>query len=253
MSATSRPLLDLERPSGWPPDLQSSLEGQAELFVAWEAGQGDIPAPRYDKAIEGVANALHRHTIVGWHCTRLTEAEAKDIMDNGMRLPDGAMLSSRIDAVVEAGQLAATVAPLLKSANQANEGYRKGRVWFCFYAPRRADERGIERFFRHWGGEALYNSHEHNQLTSPALKAIGTPYIVEGDIPIAFMAPRQNLALNLVDRLLASRGYRQRVSTDHDGYIVQPLPARNVRRVIRFPDPVFLDLTGCAEWETPIT
>jgi hypothetical protein len=47
-----------------------------------------------------------------------------------------------------------------KSENQSDEKYRKNMIWFCFFLPKIAGEHGIMRFFRSWGGEALYNSHE---------------------------------------------------------------------------------------------
>jgi hypothetical protein len=46
------------------------------------------------------------------------------------------------------------------SKNQAGDLNRAGKIWFCFFPPHHAGQRGIERFFRYWGGEALYNSHQ---------------------------------------------------------------------------------------------
>lgn len=207
----------------------------------------------FDKAIYGLIDALQPYEIVGWHCTRLTDAEADDILRDGMQLPDVAMLARRIDAVVKANKLAPDIARLLKSKNQADEEYRAEMVWFCFFPPRKAGEEGIERFFRHWGGEALYNSHEDDPVTAPALSCIGTPCIVEANVPIASLAKHEGLAFNIIRRFLTSRGYCTSESTDYDGRIVHPLPTANIRRVIRFPDPDFFVLTGCSEWSRSIT
>jgi len=64
---------------------------------------------------------------------------------------------------------------------------RPAEVWFCFIPPRWAGEHGTERFFRHWRGEALYNSHVRDPATSPALRAVGPPALVAADVPIALL------------------------------------------------------------------
>ena len=46
-----------------------------------------------------------------------------------------------------------------------------------------------------------------------------------------------------------SHGYCTMESTYYEDYIVHPLPAEHVRRVISFPDPDFYSLTNCDEWK----
>ena len=157
----------------------------------------------FDGAIVGLANVLQPHEMVGWHCTRLTDPEIEEISRNGMRLPDGTILARRIDAVAEAGCLAPDVARLLKSRNQADEENRSGTVWFCFFPPGRAGKDGIGRFFRHWGGEALYNSHERDPVSSQAISCIGTPCLVEANVPIAALA-RTYLKIEIGTELIYS-------------------------------------------------
>ena len=251
-SAFARERIDLDHPATWPADLRAFLEEHHELFSGWETQQGSVSAQTFDEAIDQLANLLQPHEIVGWHCTRLTDEEIEAISRNGMGLPDGRMLTRRIDAVMEAGCLAPDVAQSLKSRNQADEENRAGAVWFCFYPPGRAGEHGIVRFFRHWGGEALYNSHERDPITSQAINCIGTPCLVEANVPIALLARYGGLELNVVRRFLVGRGLPARLPADHEGRIVSPLPAANVRCVVRFPDPDFLDLTGCLDWANPI-
>ena len=224
-----------------------------ELFLRWETTQGGVSPQMFDGAIVGLANVLQPHEMVGWHCTRLTDPEIEEISRNGMRLPDGTMLARRIDAVAEAGCLAPDVARLLKSSNQADEENRPGTVWFCFFPPGRAGEDGIGRFFRHWGGEALYNSHERDPVSSQAISCIGTPCLVEANVPIAALARHCGLEFNILRRFLVGRGLPGQGSADYEGRIVRPLPAVNVRRVIRFPSPDFLELTRCLEWVRPIS
>ena len=251
-TALDKERIDLDLPTTWPGALCAFLENHHELFLRWETKQGGVSAQMFDKAIVDLSSVLLRYEIIGWHCTRLREMEINEISHNGMQLPNAAMLARRIDAVVEANGLAPDVARLLKSRNQADEDNRAGMVWFCFYPPRRAGEGGIGRFFRHWGGEALYNLHEPDSVSSPAISCIGTPCLVEANVPIASLAKHSGPELNIVRRFLVSRGQPAQGSTDYNGRIVQRLPAANIRRIVRFPDPDFLELTGCSEWVRPI-
>jgi hypothetical protein len=195
---------------------------------------------------------LRSYSLVGWHCTRLTNAEIDNIVASGMDLPNLAMLTRRIDAVTEDGLISTAVSNRLKSENQAHESNRAGMVWFCFFPPRLAGQGGIGRFFRHWGGEALYNTHEDDPNMSPILRSIGTPAIVEAEVPISALAPHSSLDMKVARRFLISRGYQTGEPCDFEGRIIFPLSANNVRRMVRFPDPAFVELSGCNSWDEPI-
>jgi hypothetical protein len=210
-------------------------------------------APTYDSAIHGLCVLLQRYAITGWHCTRLTRAEIAAIISNGMGLPDAAMLNRRIDAVVDAGLITEPVARRLKAENQAHESMRADRVWFCFFPPRLGGKNGIERFFRSWGGEALYNSHERDAVTGVAISSVGVPCLVEADVPIASFVDRPvGLSFKIVRRFLISRGHHTNEPVDHEDQIKRPLPPDNIRRIICFPDPEFVTLTGCDGWHDPL-
>lgn len=251
MSAVSRMLLDLDQPRKWPAPLLSYLDAQYDLFLDWKTEQNWVTGSGYDEAIDGLADVLQSYEIMGWHCTRLTNMEAEEMLRDGMQPPDAMMLARRIDALEKANQITPYVARRLKSENQADEENRAGRIWFYFSPPRTAGESGIGRFFRHWGGEALYNSHENDQETSSAIRRIGTPCIVEANVPIAPLERISSLAFKIVRRFLISNGYDSTEPTDHEDCIKCPLATENIRRIIRFPDPDFLSLTGCSGWHRP--
>lgn len=246
-------LLDLDCPGFWPMALLAYLDSHKDLFLRWETGQGQISSQAYDRAIIGLRSSLQPYEILGWHCTRLTEAETNEILCNGMKLPNALVLERRIDALVDDDLIAPGIARHLKSENQAGKTYRAGRIWFCFFPPRNAGEDGIGRFFRHWGGEALYVCHEKDPVTSPAISCIGLPRIVEAYVPISSLQPHGNLEKSIYCRYLLARGYRITESIDYEDYIVQPIPAEKVKRVISFMDPDFCILTGCSEWRSLIT
>lgn len=169
-----------------------------------------------------------------------------------MELPNLVTLTRRINAVTKGGLISIGVSNRLKSENQANESNRAGMLWFCFFPPRLAGQGGIGRFFHHWGGEALYNIHEDDSETSPILRSIGTPAIVEVEVPISILAPHSSLDMKVARRFLISRGYQTGERCDYEGRVIFPLPAKAVRRIVRFPDPAFVELSGCNSWDEPM-
>ena len=243
-----RILLDLNRPSSWPAALSTYLDEHHDVFRTWEAKSNQASASLFDEAIYGLRDILLAYEIRGWHCTRLTDTETHNVLREGMHLPNAQTLTRRIDSLAKANLIEPQIARRLKSRNRADEENRSGMVWFCFFPPGKADEYGIGPFFRHWGGEALYRCHEGDPVISPILRCIGTPRLVEANVPIALLGRYPDFAI--YRRYLVSRGYRSNEPTDFEGYCVHPLPAENVRRVISYPDRDFYSLTRCSEWRT---
>lgn len=55
----------------------------------------------FDAAHTEVRGALDTCEVIGWHCTRLTDAEIALIEADGMQLPNVQMLNERIDRLIE--------------------------------------------------------------------------------------------------------------------------------------------------------
>lgn len=243
-----RTQLDLDRPSSWPAALTNYLDEHHDVFRAWEAKTGQASAPLFDAAMYGLRDVLRAYEIRGWHCTHLTDAEADELLRDGMHLPNVETLARRIDLLAKTGSIKPQIALRLKSENWADQENRVGKVWFSFFPPRRTDECGIGPFFRHWGGEALYRCHQEDPVISSILRRIGTPRLVEVDVPIASLGRYPDCSI--YRRYLVSRGYRSNEPTDFQGYSKHPLLAENVRRVISYPERDFYCLTNCSEWRT---
>jgi hypothetical protein len=245
-------IIDLERPDMWPEPLVSYLALHHDGLLGWEqsdrSGGPRISAARYDQIVYGLRAVLQPYSIVGLHCTKLTEEEIQHILANGMQLPDGKMLAQRIKQLVANGHLDDAVAAKLLAKNQADEQYRAGMVWFCFFRPGIAGERGIGSFFRFWGGEALYNSHDEHPETGDALERIGIPCLVEAEVPIPSLEPHGGLDFKMIRRYQIHRGFETSEPVDHEDRIKKELPAACIRRIIRHSDPEFVALTGCDEW-----
>lgn len=247
-------ILDLTDLSTWPLDILSHLDKNHSLYLGWESGIKRPPAYAYDDAINELKELVRNSgcMMCGYHCTRLTKAEIQTILGSGMSLPDVTMLHKRIADVAAAGMLEESVAQRLMNDNQANDANLAGTIWFCFFPPRTAGQWGIERFFRSWGGEALYNSHEDDPITGPALTKIGVPCIIEALGPIESLPHRSWLETKLILRFLVSRGFETGEDLDHEDRSENPIPAENIIRIIRFPDADFISLAGCSEWKPPL-
>jgi hypothetical protein len=245
-------LINLADSTTWPRNLVRVLERHEPLFQAWFTGHSVQSGPAFDAAHADVRGALDTCEVIGWHCTRLTDAEIALIEAAGMQLPNVHMLNERIDRLVEADQIAAPIAGALKGTNQAGDENRAGRLWFCFFALSEVGESRIHRFFRHWGGEALYNSHENNNVTSPALASLGTPCVVEAAVQIRTLSKYSYVTQRVIERFLWTKGLFHSKPETPEGYTVAPIEAGSIKRVIRYPDLEFMRLTGCKNWQTPI-
>lgn len=250
---SARRVVDLESSESWPSSLLGYLAAHHHVFLNWATGAVAIDAAIYDRAIYGLMDALQDFAIIGWHCTRLTDGEIEAISLEGMHLPNATMLARRVDAAIDAGLLAADIGELFKAKNQAHEPNRAGKIWFCFFPPHIAGEGGVGDLFRFWGGEGLYNSHDRDPQTCAILKALGTPSIVEAEIPVAYLSIAGGLPFKVARRYLISRGYDTSETCDHEDRVETPLPPSCIRRVIRFPDPDCLDLSGCITWFDQLT
>lgn len=241
-------IVPLDDPSLWPTEFLSFLDEHHDLFWDWTVGPHRFDAKTYDAAIYRLADLLQPYALVGWHCTRLVDAEVCTIKATGMQPPNEEILSARIDAVLQAGLVSAEVAAVLKSKNQAAEANRRGCIWWCFHPPRSAGESGIGALLGTWGGEALYNWHRDDAIMGPILRSIGTPSLVEAAVPISLLNRGISPTFTFIAQYLRHKGHPVEDRLEFAGNIKDPLPAANIRRVILHPEPAFLELTGCDTW-----
>lgn len=242
--------MDLDDPKTWSSGLWSVLESHAVVFDHWYSHGPCRKAQAFDQAIQDVVAALNELSITGWHCSRMTEQELSDIREGGLKLPTSQSLRARIEALQAQGIITRSIAESLICRNQASDPWRVGRIWFCFFPPRLAGEDGICRFFQHWGGEALYNSHERDATTSPVLRQIGIPTVVEGEIRIGLLENRVQLADQIAQRRWQCRLRETNVEPFRfEGCITAPLEPRHIRRIVCFPEAEFFALTGADMWK----
>ena len=235
--------------STWPSDVIEFLEVNFESFLGWECNCCEnTPVCLYEKAICEMQSILKRHSLIGYHCTRLTESEIKHIRANGLLLQNAASLGKRIACLEESGLLGSDVARCLKNTNQADCPSRANKLWFCFYEPYLAGCGGIRRFFCHWGGEALYNSHEGDRATGKALRNVGVPCIVKAKVPIASLGRNCYPDSTMIKVFLSQREHQIENEKGHEGYSTEEIGSQNIIKIIEHPGDQFITLTKCDEW-----
>jgi hypothetical protein len=263
-------IIDAYNESTWPIELRKLLSADADRIRNYHIERARVslaaetnvilrvnPPPNpnqeaWDNVLARASWIVRSYDILGFHATRLTDDEAADIVANGMRPLSKDLYERRIAQAVAAKVLTADHAARLGTHNQIGDDNRSGMIWFVFTRTQLSDESGIERLFRSWGGEALYNSHEDNVLTGPLLRGIGRPRIIVAAVPAAGIQCFMDVGQRLVNIWCA----KHRIHTGHyphfEGYVRVGISGRSILRVIDFIDEEFLDLTRYTEWNRPL-
>lgn len=239
--------------STWPEDVLNFLETNIETFIGWQCeSPRELNHIHYDNSIDEMRKILRKYSLIGNHCTKLTRKEINNIRNNGLSLQNSTSLNNRIDMLLEDNEIESKIASILKNVNQSDEPNRAKMLWFVFYEPYIAEESGIERFFRSWGGEALYNSHEHRLDTGSVLLNIGIPCVIKANIPIKSLNENCYPDRAIIRIFLKSKGYKITNAIYHEGYSLEDIPQQNIIDIIEFPSSQFIELTKCDEWETKL-
>jgi hypothetical protein len=162
---------------------QEHIDTASQTDVALRHNPPSNPDDRFaQECLHEIKNLLGGTEFLMRHCTRLCSDERRTILASGIQALSPQLLHQRLDKRVEVGDLTNDQAAVFRSRIQTVESTRLGRAWWVAGMSLLADEGGVHRLLRHWGGEALYaefESHSAGQL----LRTIGEPTIVEARIP----------------------------------------------------------------------
>ncbi|MDO6613906.1 hypothetical protein Q4601_20705 [Shewanella sp. 1_MG-2023] len=237
----------------WPKDLIAYLEDNFEVFIGWCCvSENQSSVYEFENSLSEVRVILKKYSLIGYHCTKLTRGEISKISKYGMSLQNGATLSSRLEKLVSEGSIIKEVAEKLRVDNQCDDGNRANMLWFCFYEPHKSGEHGINRLFKSWGGEALYNSHEGSDILGEVLKNIGIPCVINAIVPMKSIPNARLPWKEVIATFLSSKGFKLDNPTDYEGYSIESITSDNIIDIIEYPTEKFDKLTGCREWSKKI-
>jgi hypothetical protein len=263
-------IIDAYSQASWPVELRELLAANAEHIRNYYAERNRIsraaeanlvlrvnpPANPHQEAWNNVLAEASRIAsgckILGYHATRLTDDEAADVAANGMRVLSNVLFEERVERAIAARLLTADDAAGLRGRNQISDVNRSGMCWFVFTRTPLSDESGIERLFRSWGGEALYNSHEDDEQTGPRLRKIGSPRIIVAAVPAARVHCFMDVGQRLINIWCAKQSIRTGHYPDFEGYVRGDIPGRSIVRVIHHSDAEFVELTKHTDWDEPL-
>lgn len=215
-------IIDLEDMNTWPSDFCREILENKNLIVNYH--QEEIQVDRlaehdlsvrynrphndyqndYDIFIQRLEEIVCGGSIIVYHCTRLADHEIRDIRKNGLKMLTPDLVKSRIaNAVTNSLLTEEQGSYLIKSKHIAAKldgkwGVRSNLLFFCSTKSPLKYWDGVGRFFRYWGGEAIYVGHEDDRRISHQLMKIGNPCIVKCSIPFSEMNRGETLSEHML-------------------------------------------------------
>lgn len=258
--------LFIDDPSSWPPEVRTLLDDRLLKLRAYEGERRRIetlcardvhvrmnPPPNpfeqvFNGTIEEVRRAIASLNVRGWHCTRLTEDEVKDLADNGLSPLSQDDLLHRIDRRERLGDVSSAQSARLKAKHQAGSSGRAGAIHFGFTQAELLDQSAVGRLLTSWGGEALYNSHENDAETGPLLRRIGAPRLVLVALPIVDVCTFQGIAESVYRYRMHVAGVSTSNNYGCEGTLRRPTKPNEIVRVLTLGENEFERMTQCSRW-----
>jgi hypothetical protein len=180
---------------------------------------------------------LDKNKIVGFHCSRLMNDEVEDILTNGLTPLNSDFANKRIKRVYEKGLIPIDLMNSLLNKEELSEENRKGAIHFTHNTSVLRYEQGLFKFFKLWGGEAIYSGFEENKY----LQKIGTPCII-----VASIEYQDLINLYLSERMICIYlGDSYYYSHEVDSCINKKV---NVLAIIMRNNKLFNSLTNIDDW-----
>lgn len=263
-------LIDANSQETWPMDLQKALEDNEASISAYHAERRRIdrlaeedvmlrvhrPSNPHGDVWQGILSIADQSTagrkIKGYHATRLTDGERGNVRRNGLEVLSVALLERRLEALLAEDGISSSVHTALMEQHQASDENRASMLWFGFTRRPLRDEWGIARFFRSWGGEALYNSHEDRKTTGPALRIPGRPSIITAVVPVEGVNSFMSVGQRLVNIWCEGKGISAGHGAEFEGYVKADVPASCILEITQLGDTAFNEMTRHEEWRMPL-
>lgn len=220
--------------------------------VSWKARmEGDPYADNYNRLRPKINNYLKGNWIKGYHCTRLTKREVKNIKDHGLQVLSKSLLQKKLGWAIQDGYINEDERDLFLSNNQVLEKNRSGQICLVQSKSLLKEKLCVYRLFRSWGGEALYNSHEEEH-TGVKLRNIGEPTIVVCKTLISDLTLYSRIEDIFVNNYMYQNGYQDFESEQNrkiESRVTSNISSEDIIDLVDFDDEQFLKFTSFDKWE----
>jgi len=276
--------IEIEDLETWPKNFKDLVQNNKKMIISYQRKMKDIhklcredetftlrfspPTNEYEddyknlvKKLDGI---LKVHNIIGYHCTRLTREEIEDIKTSGMKTLSEELIKKRLSDALDNKYITKDQYNYLNSSKYIEGNYKNAngnRTDMIFFCPNKStlhkDPHGIYRFFKSWGGEALYWGHENDKNICETLQSIGTPCIIKCSVPFTeskLFCIRNSYSERFLSFFISNDIQYPEPSAECDMMIKRSLKTNEVINVIEFSNPLFKELTKYDSWceECPI-
>ncbi|MGN7929410.1 hypothetical protein [Sphingopyxis sp. 22461] len=241
--------IDVWNPRTYDPELQGFLAEASPLITdywqedrrldAERAADGHRGAPvqnrygpAYSQLRDSAAVLVGERRVRAYHYTRLIPREVEAIRHGGMQPMTMAAIKARLALLVEEGLIdAATAEALFASScyHQQVGGNRENRIWLTTH-PYPTDYDGVSELLGKWGGESVAFNHIEGPM-GDTLAAIGTPAIVEVDLPLWTTTRAFSVAGCILDTQAKALGLSEGWDSSADLVAVEPLAPDWIRAI----------------------
>jgi len=172
------------------------LQRERELLVTHDLISGrDKPILRpenrwwhaFEEARRSVSHVLRSKTMRGYHYTRMTDREVRDIESAGIVISTEDFMLHRLSNAVTDGHLTdSEMAEIIENSPlQYPEGASRSGKFYLTGAPQPIDDLGVKYLLNVWGGEVVNMYLEKHDELWQKLQQIGRPRIIEVAAPLA--------------------------------------------------------------------
>lgn len=240
----------------WPIQARTLLENNLELLSQYQITEDALQDGSYIESnpysaergliINQLNQMLENHNFVGYHCTRLTNAERKDVIINGLELSSEVLWRKKSEGITLSSEaIDTTVLPLLmENLHLISKSF--GRLWFVCGASALKIERGVSKFFSVYGGEAIHDLPQNNKFSELGLNFIGKPCIIKASLSLR--GRNYPIGRSMEAAFLQYHEVEAQDGSSFDVCLDRQLPSSQVLRIITIEDPEFKELTDYENW-----
>lgn len=226
------------------------------IFAPWDEKINFVNEYAYERnlILKELDNILKGYSLVGYHCARLLDYEIAEIQSIGMEASNNFLQRKIAQAVTQKVFSFDFASYLLSKKLHVQQGTRRGKLYFVCGKSELQHEDVISKFFRCWGGEAIFNLHENDNFSWPILSTLGKPCIIKTALIPEKLVLLPNISERLETSFLQTKGVSTSDSAGFDTLIRGGLlPPTQILKIIDINDPEFPTLTNYKSWDRKLS